>query len=76
MLAIGKSGAALVPLIPAQAGIQPTLHEQIGLALGPRFRGGERGGYFFAAKLTPAGGGMSSGTKKSTCSGWLGSTRY
>jgi hypothetical protein len=47
-----------------------------GLALGPRFRGGERGGYFFAPKLTPAGGEMSSGTKKSTCSGWLKSTRY
>ncbi len=30
----------------------------------------------FAFRLTPLGGGMLSGTKKSTCSGWLGSTRY
>ena len=30
----------------------------------------------FGSRLTPAGGGMSSGTKKSTCSGWLGSARY
>ena len=26
----------------------------------------------FASRLTPAGGGLLSGTKKSTCSGWLG----
>ena len=31
--------------------------------------------YFSAAKLTPFGGGMESGTKKSTCKGWVGSTR-
>ena len=35
----------------------------------------ERKRYSFAAKLTPFGGGTSSGTKKSLCNGWLGSAR-
>ena len=30
----------------------------------------------FAASVTPAGAGMSSGTKKSACNAWLGSKRY
>src|SRR3954471_8030839 len=30
----------------------------------------------FFSRLTPCGGGMSSGTKKSICSGWVGSARY
>ena len=35
-----------------------------------------RDAHSFFPKLTPFGGSMESGTKKSTCSGWLGSTRY
>src|SRR5262249_55411280 len=64
-VARSAGGVSIVLRTPIQTHPQPS----------ERLRGDARQHQAFAAKLTPGGGLLESGTKKSGNSGWLGSTR-